>query len=942
MKKLNYFLLVLSLIAINFQLTLIADDGNYISKSKFIVRFKEDIRNSKSKIQAIKERLNGQIKPILDARYSLKYNPSKYLILQSKGLDINKLQATEEPILRTYILELNEEVLPKAFCKRLKNEFPEIEIIEPYYNYPIQAFTPNDTYFVKQVSFDKIKAKEAWGVWKGDSSFTIAVSDNGIHQYHEDIINSLYINKAEIPNNGIDDDGNGFIDDYNGYNFLGDQESQGWGGTYNSSVDHGTLVSGIAAATFNNNKGIAGVGGYCKLFPIKAAAGGSSILFGNESIIFAAVHHFSVLNLSWGGPREYSELEQSIINYAVANGVAIVAAGGNIGTNGGTRYDTYYPAGYEGVLAVGEVDIFDQVTEMTSCLSVPVNILAPGEGNYSTSNSGGYLSVEGGTSFASPVVAGAVALARSKHPELTPIQAIQFVRQCSDDITKENSNFGDIKLMPGRLNLLKVVTIDPYSIPGLIPISYLWSNSANSNFNRFSVGDTVFLQIKIKNVLGNATNLNFTMLSAYDPSSSVEIIKNDAMINFLNTSDETIIGPFKILITKQNTNRIIFRMNITGDNNFNDMFKFDFIPTTSFATFETDKIAFSLSDKGDFGYVEIGNKKEGAGFLIKGISNQLYGNSGIIISENDKKVVSIFDDPFKTIKKFINPDFTEGIITDDYAGTTDKIGLEITQKVSFPHPNVAQIDLITKNKSENTLTNLSIGYYYDWDIDEDADSNVAVLYDEINKADIKSQFNSIGAELIYKPNTNIFVGCVAYSKETNTKAQIAGLDYDFTESFTKAKQIDVLKSGTSLQNDKIYDRSVFTGIRFEGDFPPQTEKKMSVLIGGNTDRNELANNIITALKTNSVDESPINSKFQVIAEPFDGLLKIRNNNEDERIINIELFDLFGNQISYQNVTGSNYSTNPVILSLSNVNSQIIILRISTSLHKVTEKIVWLK
>ncbi len=942
MKRFFYFLIMANLFFVDLLLFANANDDNYVSKTKFLIRFKEDIRNSKSILQKINNKIQGQIKPILDASYSLKYNPSKLFILQSKNLDLNKIQEAEEPILRTYILELKKEVSPQSFCKQLKNLFPEIELVEPYYNYTIQAFTPNDSYFYKQVTFDKIKAKEAWEVWKGDSNYVIGVSDNGVYQEHEDIINSLFINKGEIPNNGLDDDGNGFIDDYNGYNFLGDEEAQGWGNTFNSSVDHGTLVAGIAAATFNNNKGIAGVGAYCKLFPIKAAGSGSSLAFGNESIIFAAVHHFSVLNLSWGGPREFSELEQSIINYAVANGVAIVAAGGNIGTNGGTRYDTYYPAGYDGVLAVGEVDLYDQVTEMTTCLSVPVNIMAPGEGNYAPSNSGSYLSVEGGTSFSAPVVAGAVALARSKHPELNPIQAIQFVRQCTDDISNENFTFSDKRLIPGRLNLLKVVTIDPYSIPGIVPVSYLWSNSSGSNFNRFAVGDTAYLQVKIKNVLGNASNLRFLLSAVYDPAGSVQVINNEANLNFINTSDEAIIGTFPVVITKQNTNRVIFRMDITGDNNFHDMFKFDFIPTANFATFETDKIAFSLSDKGDFGYVEIGNKKEGVGFLLKGKSNQLYGNSGLIISENDKKVVTIFDDPFKTIKKFIAPNYTEGIISDDYAGTTDKIGLEITQRVSFPNPNIAQIDLTTKNTSENTLKKLSLGYYYDWDIDEEPDSNVAILYDEINKADVNSQIKAFGAELVYKPNTNIFVGCVSYSKEPNTEAQIAGLDYDYTDLFTKEKQIQVLKSGTTMQNDKIYDRSVLTGIRFNDDLPPQAEKKMTLLIGCSTDKDELTNNIISLLKTVGIEEQPQTPQINILAEPQEGIITINNNNAYEEIKNVELFDLFGNQIYYTMDNRNIYSSNPIIINVHNINSQVFLLRITTSLHKITQKVVWVK
>lgn len=937
MKYFNFFAILI--IFLNFSNYGFAEN-NY-SSTKLMIRFKTNIRENQQEMKKFENLTKGELKPILQNSFSIKYNPKNYFSFQSQNLNYLEIQKAEEPVLRTFILNFSEEINPKTMCKYLKENFSDIEFAEPYHIYPIQAFTPNDKLFSLQSTLERIKAADAWEVWKGSPNTVIGISDNGCNQDHEDITGNITINNKEIPDNNIDDDNNGYIDDYNGYNFAGSNDANDWGNTFNSSIDHGTLVSGIAGASFNNNLGVAGIGGYCKIFPIRAAGTTSSILYGYESIIFAANHHFSVLNMSWGGPQTYSEMEQSIINYAVANGVALVASGGNIGTNGGTRYDTYYPAGYKGVLGVGEVDEWDQITEFNSCMSSGVRILAPGEGNYSTNNIGSYSPVSTGTSFAAPIVSGAVALARSLHPELTPQQSIEFVRLCTDNVLAENFAYGDKPLVPGRINLYKVVSVDPFSIPSIFPMEYRWYNTNNELTNRFVQGDTVRLKIKVMNYLGKATNLKFKLSIGYDPTKSVEILQSNSELALLNSMESADIDNFILRIAKTNPNRIILRLDIEADNNFKDFVKFDFIPTANFATFETDKIAFSMTDEGNFGFMEFGKNKEGAGFTIKGIGNQLYGNSGLIISEDSKKLVTFFNNNFSNVKPFLKPNPNICILNDDYTPTDNKIGLEITQEVSFPHPNVAQITFTTQNKSNTTLKDLSMGFYYDWDIAEDADSNVAELYKEINDSELYHYFTALGSEIVYKPNTNIYVGCTAFSEEYNSVPEIAGLDYSFTSDFTDAKQIEVLNSGMTLQNDKIYDRSVFTGIRFNGDFAPNEKKKFGILVGGNTSRDELTGNIIAALTANKVeDKSNYSDYVKIITHKESNLIRIKINNLSETNFDISFYDISGQLISsiLQDFDSSNGLCYTYILP--EMAPQIIFIKLKSSLHNITEKALW--
>lgn len=927
----NFFVFLLSLSI------LFADN---FAENKIVVRIKSNYDNPAKYINLIESKLGVASTQVLTKDLSLQNPKRKDYILRRK-IDLSKLAKSEAPLLRTFILTFDKNIEVQKLCKQIVSDFDFVEFAEPVYVYKVLGYTPSDAFFNNQSTLLQIKAPEAWAIWKGDPSLVVAISDNGVKQDHEDIFGNIYINEGEIPNNGKDDDKNGYIDDFQGFNFAGGIESQGWGGTYGSAIDHGTMVAGISSAQFDNKKGIAGVGGKCRLFPIKASGkSADAIEFGNESIIFAAVHGFKVLNLSWGGPRAFSEYEQSVIDFAVANDVAIVAAGGNIGTNGGTRYDTFYPAGYFGVLGVGEVDEYDEVTTKTSALGPQVGIMAPGEGNYSTKNSGSYGYVGGGTSFATPIVSGAVALARSKYPQLSAIQSLEFVRQCGDNILDKNFGNADKQLIPLRINLEKVVTINPFSIPAIKPIKYIYKKNSNEPQDRFSTGDTVRLSILTKNYLGDGKSLKFTLTVAYDPAKSINIIENKFQTPLIKNNEEAAIGDFVFYINKENTSKVIFRVDIEAENDYKDMFKFEFIPTKTFATFESEKIIFSMIDDGKFGFVEIGSVKEGWGFTVKGKGNQLYGQSGLLISENNDKLLSFYFDSFKTIKRFINPNRNQAILNDDFANLANKIGLEISQSVSFPLPNIAKIDIKLTNTSGKTLKLLSVGNFYDWDILDKSDSNYAELYNEINNNEIRSKFGGLGAEIIYKPGAEFYLGCVAFSQYTS-EPQIVGANYDFTRSFAKEIQLQILNSGTSIQIDKVDDRSVFTGVRFTDPIPPGANRELSLLIGFNENRDGLTNDLLNVLKTNTLD---MQTQDLVIAIPN------YNSNSINLIIpeifgndfTVQIFDIFGKTIDYISSNWASKNSSSVCLQLPTIGNQVILVKVASSLHNSTKKIVWLE
>ncbi len=291
-------------------------------------------------------------------------------------------------------------------------------------NNPISRalYTPNDTFYAShQAYLQIIKAPEGWDTFYGSNGITsdviVAVIDDGTQISHPDLSNQLWTNTSEIAGNTIDDDGNGYIDDVNGYNFassLGSPDQQ-------SGFSHGTHVAGTIGAQENNSAGTTGIMGRrikimaLNVFGTVAGASATNI---NNAINYAAAKGAKVINMSLGGSGTSASTQTAMQN-AVAAGVTIVIAAGN-SSQEITASNFFQPAGYAkdlaGALAVGSINAADQTLSSFSNYSTTyVEIAAPGSdstlgGIYSTIPTSSY-GYKQGTSMASPVVAGAAALA---------------------------------------------------------------------------------------------------------------------------------------------------------------------------------------------------------------------------------------------------------------------------------------------------------------------------------------------------------------------------------------------------------------------------------------------------------------------------------------------------------------------------------------------------
>ena len=314
-------------------------------------------------------------------------------------------------------------------------------------NFSADAVTPNDPSYGSLYGLRYISAPDAWEIRSDASSVVIGVIDTGIDVDHPDLVNNLWVNEGEIWGDGIDNDGNGYIDDYNGYDFFNDR---GIGpGSNSDGHGHGTHVAGTIAAEGNNGIGVSGVAWNASLMAVKifSDAGTTNTAAIIAGIQYATMMGAQVTNNSWGGGA-YNASLVSAIQAAQAAGSIFVAAAGNDSLD--NDIVPHYPATYnlDNIVAVASTDSFDRLSSFSNYGATTVDLGAPGTGIYSTYKNSTYATLNG-TSMATPHVTGAIALMRAENPSLSYSEIIDALLNSVDSISSMNG----ITASGGRLNL---------------------------------------------------------------------------------------------------------------------------------------------------------------------------------------------------------------------------------------------------------------------------------------------------------------------------------------------------------------------------------------------------------------------------------------------------------------------------------------------------------
>lgn len=493
--------------------------------------------------------------------------------------------------------------------------YNEIEYAEPKPSYTVD-YTPNDAEIGSQSYLSLINAYTAWDTQTGDTVNSIAIVDTGTDMDHPDLMDNMKVDGYE-PIDGTDNDENGYIDDYIGWDFVdNDNEPQA---TLN---DHGVHVAGLAAASTDNSIGVAGTGFNCPFLTVRVGEG-SSIDYGYEGIVYAADKGAKIINCSWGGAG-YSSYGYDIVRYATLNKDALVIAAAG---NNGLEQD-YYPAAYDYVFAVGSVNLDDTKSSFSN-YGYWVDLMATGSSIYSTVDGGGY-DVKTGTSMATPIVAGAAALLRAEYSELTAMQTGERLKQTADDISGSNATYQN-KLGSGRLNMAAALN-------GLITepsIVVSQTNFTDNNDDAYAIGDTIEFTATFTNYLATSGNLTAQLTIE---SSSNALYFTSALFNmgiletYSYTHNRSV--PFQFIVSPNATvnDSVLLKLTIS-DGSYSTAYYYPILVNNDFVNINVNNLALTVASNSRIGYNDH-DKTQGIGLKYNDEPSMLY-EGGLMLGSID-------------------------------------------------------------------------------------------------------------------------------------------------------------------------------------------------------------------------------------------------------------------------------------------------------------------
>ncbi len=676
----------------------------------------------------------------------------------------NKLGQAYADLSLTYeIIYANKIPLEKAINLFLSTGL--FDYVDPRYIRHTSVFMPNDPNAsasgTNQYNYlNRIKAYNAWdttaGGTHGDTNVVIGIVDSGSDLVHIDLKANIKHNYAD-PINGVDDDLDGYIDNFTGWDcagidynhIVGDNDPQIMG----SNNEHGSHVSGDAAASTNNGIGVAGVGFKCKFLPVKCAAdndtrgsgGEGYIITGDQGIQYAADHGANVINCSWGGAG-YSSYEQSIITYASINKNAIVVvAAGNNGAD-----EISYPAGYNYALSIAATNATNDLVTSFSNYNYSVDLSAPGYGIYNTIYSstssvtpGSYASLSG-TSMATPITSGGVALVLSKYPSYTGLQAGQRIVVTTDNNYSVNGSIYANKIGSGRLNLYNAVT----STVAAQSESVVFTNDSITDHNDliFTQGDTVFISGNFINYLNATTSAATATITAISGGTYVTALNSSFGLGVMasNTSKTNVVTPFKFKVNPSapQNSTVIFQVKIT-DGAYTQSYFITIPLNPDYVNITINDVHTTITSKGKIGW-DLDGEVGGLGFAYNG--DELLYEGGLMIGTSTTSIADCIRGTSSTgasdtnFSTFITahkatPSIVSQFDVNGEFKTNSTVALPLTIRhnaYAWTSPGSLKfviVEYIIHNTGASTLNNLFAGIFADWDIDASTATENKSAYD---------------------------------------------------------------------------------------------------------------------------------------------------------------------------------------------------------------------
>lgn len=716
LKSLQFFLFLLPIFLFGFQFN---SDVNIISKNG--VHYLSNSVILKLKYVPYSDAMGN-----VTLNENLKSFFSTFNLKEARVLFPEKLKENSS-LSRIVEIKYNADIDPIFLSSKLRNSF-EVEWAEPRFVYELD-YIPNDPSYSSQYALSKISAALAWDLTTGDTGIVIGIVDTGVDWDHPDLAANIWRNWDEIPNNGIDDDANGYVDDTRGWDFGGlsgipDNDPM------EDQPDHGTHVAGIASAVTDNGIGVASIGFNCKIMPVKTTrndqrgSNGPYIIYGYEGIVYAADNGAKVINCSWGGSG-FSMLGQETINYALSKGSLVVAAAGNSNSAG-----SHYPSSYKGVLSVASTTSTDTKSSFSN-YGYTVDLSAPGSSIFNTWQNDTYATLSG-TSMASPLTAGLAGLVFARFPAYNAEQVGEQIRVNCDNIDSQNPSFQYL-LGAGRINAFN--TLNNSNSISVRATNVVFSDEApgGDGDGIFEAGETISVAVNFKNYLNPTSNLVIQLETRNSFSSVINSSFNAGAVGTLNEfNNNSSKFTFNISNSVPQNAKLTFLLRY-NDGSYSDFQWIETIGNPTYATQSNDNISITITSKGNFGFNDYPNNLQGDGFKYQGGQNQLF-EGALIIGTSSTKISdaargsnqSVQNNDFAVIQPFViqSPGLiadAEGLalFNDNNAGS-NKIGINSRLKTySFsntPNDNFIILDYTFINNSGTNVSNFYAGLFFDWDM----------------------------------------------------------------------------------------------------------------------------------------------------------------------------------------------------------------------------------
>jgi len=789
-----------------------------------------------------------------------------------------------------------------------------VEYAEPHYlrktcggslkknsGYSIES-VPNDPYFALQWGLEAVDAVSAWDVVTGNAGVVIAIVDNGVDLDHPDLETQIWINPDEIDGNGVDDDNNGYIDDYYGWDFVDDNNDP------NPNLDagnpyHGTHVAGIAAAATENGRGIAGMAPDCKIMAVQSGEG-DIIYNGAQGIIYASENGADVINLSWGGYDSYA-VEEDAIASAIFMGKVVVAAAGNDNTD-----QAHYPSGYENVIGVASINP-DNAKSSFSNYGFEIDVSAPGNSIYSTivneAGQPGYAYLDG-TSMSAPLVSGIASLVLDANPGWSNAKvAIKLVNSC-DNIDDHNPGY-EGQLGAGRINAYHAAAD---LMPGLKISSIAFSDEFGGDDDGIpEPGETIQLNITLDNKFQDATAVEAELTTT---SPNATVVQGTASYGDMFEGSSKIQDvPFEIeLGSVSEGEKINLDLGLSTGGGFDLNLNFYIVALPPYASHTAGNVVCTFTNFGALGYQDnpyFENSEfigEGFRYMNNGV-NALYHGSMVLGTSAGRVCASIYRediDPYEfewTFDEYI-AFYSPGDIADqetfatyyDHEVFTTSSGAISVEQRTYAWSDEAVEDFVIvefkyKNNTDSTLSAVYSGLFMDWDIGNYTNNSVG--------------YNSTKKTGYMFANGSLYYGISALSDEVSTNRAINNAIYTSTHNLTDNFLYSFMSGASGIATGSGADFSQLLSV---GPFIllPDEEKTVVFAILAGDDLEDYLKNVDAAdslynlnFGTESINSSPLNNISLSFPSPnpfnmsVNFVLELKNSNK----VNLKIFDVLGRE-----------------------------------------------